>query len=84
MASVLITKDAQAAFNRLPLPIQRRMRGVFIRLAAWPQVSGAKPLRKELVGNYPIRTGDYRVVFRVDGPRVVVWKIGDCRDIYLD
>jgi mRNA-degrading endonuclease RelE of RelBE toxin-antitoxin system len=37
-----------------------------------------------LAGNFRIRTGDYRIVFRVVGDKVIVWKIGDRKDVYLD
>ena len=82
MAIVLITPEAQAQFQRLPLPIQRRVRDVFRRLERWPAVSGTKSLRGELAGSHRVRAGDYRVVFRVAGQTVTVWKIGDRRDVY--
>jgi mRNA-degrading endonuclease RelE of RelBE toxin-antitoxin system len=46
-------------------------------------VSGAKPLRHALAGRYRIRTGGYRVQFRVAGDEVIVEKIGD-RDGFYD
>jgi mRNA-degrading endonuclease RelE of RelBE toxin-antitoxin system len=82
MAEVTVTPHAQAQFERLPLPIQRRVREIFRRLQEWPDVSGAKPMHRELAGNHRIRTGGYRVVFRVTGDVVTVWKIGDRRDVY--
>ncbi|HYE19309.1 MAG TPA: type II toxin-antitoxin system RelE/ParE family toxin [Tepidisphaeraceae bacterium] len=82
MAEVVITPAAQEEFRRLPLPIQGRVREVFVRLQRWPDVSGAKALRGNLAGNFRIRTGDYRVVFRVRGETVIVWKIGYRGDIY--
>lgn len=82
MATVTITPEAQREFEELPLPIQRRVRDVFVRLTHWPRVSGVKPLRGALAGNYRIRTGDYRVVFRVRGTVVTVWKIGYRGDVY--
>jgi len=82
MIEVTVTVEAQAQFNRLPLPIQKRVRAVFQRLGDWPRVSGAKPMRRELAGNYRIRTGDFRVLFCVTGEVVKVWKIGDRRDVY--
>lgn len=82
MASVIITPSAQREFRALPLPIQGRVREVFARLRNWPNVSGVKALRGNLAGNYRIRTGDYRVVFRVQGSIVIVWKIGYRGDVY--
>ena len=39
-------------------------------LRAWPEVSGVRPLRGDLVGHFRLRTGDYRVQFRVEGETV--------------
>jgi len=36
------------------------------RLQQWPEVSGAKALRGALAGRYRLRTGDYRLPFRVE------------------
>jgi len=82
MAAVKYTSDALDQLTGLPLVIQRRVEDVVLRLAKWPQVSGAKPLRGNLKGNYRIRTGDYRVVFRILGEEVLIWKIGYRGDIY--
>jgi mRNA-degrading endonuclease RelE of RelBE toxin-antitoxin system len=53
------------------------------RLEQWPDVSGVKPLSGELAGCYRLRTGNYRVQFRVDGANVTVEKIGH-RDGFYD
>ncbi len=50
----------------------------------WPDVSGAKPLRGKLAGWYRVRTGDYRVQFRVEGAMVIVEKIGHRDRFYED
>jgi len=64
--------------------MQPRVDNIILRLARWPAVSGVKPLVGPLAGNFRIRTGDYRIVFRVSGDKVIVWKIGDRKDVYLD
>jgi len=84
MATVALTPDAAEQFASLPRGIQPRINQVILRLEDWPDVSGAKPLKGELAGNFRIRTGDYRVVFRVRGETVIVWRIGDRKDVYLD
>ena len=84
MATVALTPDAAQQFANLPRTIQPRVNQVILRLENWPDVSGAKPLRGDLAGNYRIRTGDYRIVFRVSGQTVIVWRIGDRKDVYLD
>ena len=60
------------------------MQKLLARLDQWPEVSGVKALRGELAGWYRVRTGDYRVRFRVEGELVIVGKIGHRKDIYDD
>jgi len=83
MTTVLISGEAREQFQKLPKSMKTRVQGVFERLADWPNVSGAKPLRHGLAGSYRIRTGSYRVQFQVSGDEVVVEKIGD-RDGFYD
>ncbi len=79
-----LTLEAVDQYGKLPRSIQPRIDNVILRLAQWPQVSGVKPLVGRLAGNFRIRTGDYRIVFKVSGDKVTVWKIGDRKDVYLD
>jgi mRNA-degrading endonuclease RelE of RelBE toxin-antitoxin system len=83
MATVLISGEAREQFEELPEGMKVRVQAIFERLEEWPDVSGAKPLRHGLAGRYRIRTGSYRVQFRVVGDEVVVEKIGD-RDGFYD
>jgi len=82
MAEVQFTPDAASDFQRLPTTIKARVRDVVARLAQWPDVSGAKPLRRGLKGTYRIRTGDYRVVFAVRSSTVIITRIDNRRDVY--
>lgn len=79
-----LTVEAAKQFDRLPRSIQPRIQNVILRLVDWPTVSGAKPLGGKLAGSFRVRTGDYRIVFRVRGDKLIVWKIGDRKDVYLD
>jgi mRNA-degrading endonuclease RelE of RelBE toxin-antitoxin system len=54
-----------------------------IRLADWPDVSGAKPLSGKLAGRFRLRTGDYRLQFRIEQGEVRVEQIGH-RDGFYD
>lgn len=76
MPNVVLEADAARELAELPKPIKAQMAELFARLADWPQVSGAKPLRAKLAGRYRMRTGDYRLQFRVDGGMVIVERIG--------
>jgi mRNA-degrading endonuclease RelE of RelBE toxin-antitoxin system len=83
MACVTLEVEAAEQFGRLPERIKSRVTGVIERLGYWPEVSGAKPLRAGLAKHYRIRTGDYRVQFRVRGNEVIVERIGH-RDRFYD
>jgi mRNA-degrading endonuclease RelE of RelBE toxin-antitoxin system len=49
-----------------------------------PAVSGVKALSGNLAGWYRLRTGDYRVRFRVEGDKIIVDKIGHRSEFYED
>jgi mRNA-degrading endonuclease RelE of RelBE toxin-antitoxin system len=66
MATVVLTPEAVNDIQSLPLRIIARMDGLIERLRHWPVVSGAKPLKGALAGKYRLRTGDYRLQFRVE------------------
>ncbi len=82
--TVIVTPEALKQADKLPRMIHGRVVRIVQRLAHWPEVSGAKPLRHELARRYRIRTGDYRVQFRVEGQTIVVEKIGHRDGFYED
>ena len=76
MAEVTLSAEAARELESLSNPIHGRVLKLLVRLQQWPRVSGAKPLTAGLAGRYRLRTGDYRVQFRVAGDVVTVEKIG--------
>ena len=70
------SQDVADEYGALPRLIKIRADAVLQRLAKWPDVSGAKPLRHSLVGHYRVRTGDYRIQFYVRDDAVIVEKVG--------
>jgi len=83
MATVTLTPEAAKGLEYLPLVIHSRVLSLLERLEKWPAVSGAKPLTGPLAGRFRLRTGDYRLQFRVEGQAVIVEKIGH-RDRFYD
>lgn len=73
-----------AQLEKLPSSMVGRIDRIVNRLKDWPNVSGVKPLAGGLQGNFRIRTGDYRIIFRLEGPRIVVWRVANRRDVYED
>lgn len=76
MAVVTYEPVAAHELQTLPIAIRGRIAGIVVRLEQWPAVSGAKPLRGNLAGHFRIRTGDYRVQFRVEGDEVIIERVG--------
>lgn len=76
MATVLFTPEAQEQADKSPRVIRVRLYRLAERLKAWPDVSGVKALKGALKGFYRIRTGDYRMQFRVEGEVVKIVKVG--------
>jgi len=82
--SVRLADDARDDFDALPSTVKGRVLSVFERLKQWPNVSGAKPMKGKLAGNFRIRTGDWRIVFRFASPEVIVVRIKHRREVYED
>jgi mRNA-degrading endonuclease RelE of RelBE toxin-antitoxin system len=84
MAIVELTPKAARQFDELQVKIRARVNRLRIRLTHWPDVSGAKRLSGKLSDCFRLRTGDYRLRFRVRGEKVIVDKIGHRKDFYDD
>jgi len=84
MVSVKLTPEALDQLAGLPRVIRERVGKLIERLERWPAVSGAKALSGNLAGFYRMRTGDYRLRFRVSGQTRIVDKIGHRSEFYED
>lgn len=82
MVKVVLTPEAERQMQKLPRVIRYRLHDVVDRLERWPDVSGAKPLRHKLKGYYRIRTGDFRVMFRIVGEELWIIRIEHRKDVY--
>ena len=82
MATVATTPEALEQLGRLPPEIVARVAKLYERLREWPNVSGAKPLSGALAGHWRLRTGAYRLQFRVEQQTVIVEKIGHRAKFY--
>jgi mRNA-degrading endonuclease RelE of RelBE toxin-antitoxin system len=82
MVNVLLSPQAQRQVDRLPSVMRARISRLIKRLAQWPEVSGAKALQGRLAGRFRLRTGDYRLQFRVEAESVIIEKIGHRAGVY--
>jgi len=81
--SVEFTTSALREFRALDLQIQRRITAKITDLCANPFPPGVKKLQGE-ADHYRVRVGDYRIIYRIDGHRVVIVivQIGHRREVY--
>jgi mRNA-degrading endonuclease RelE of RelBE toxin-antitoxin system len=82
MVDVNVSPEVQRQIDGLPKVIRARVWVLINRLRKWPEISGAKPLRGRLTGRYRLRTGDYRLQFRIEGREVVIEQIGHRAGFY--
>jgi mRNA-degrading endonuclease RelE of RelBE toxin-antitoxin system len=82
--TVQITSEALEQVEGLQEPIHARILAAVERLGNWPQVSGVMALRGRPTGCFRIRTGDYRVQFRLEGECLIVERVGHRDGFYED
>ncbi len=82
--SVLLSRQARRYFEAAPLPLARRLGGIFETLESSPMPPQSKSLKGTLKGLCRIRVGNIRVVYEVNEPNheVRIIKIGPRGDIY--
>lgn len=81
---VLIAPDAQDEVLGLPVTMRARLDAIITRLESWPKVSGAKPLRGAWKGHYRIRMGDWRVLFKIMRPNLIIVRVAHRSAVYED
>ena len=77
------TASASREFRALDRQLQRRITEKVTTLCVDPFPPGSKKLKVQ-ADHFRIRVSDYRVVYRVDGKRVVIVivRIGHRREVY--
>ncbi len=60
---------------------RRILRAIEHRLTAEPAYYG-EPLRHRLKGYWKLRVGDYRIIYRIVGQEVWIYRIGHRREVY--
>jgi mRNA-degrading endonuclease RelE of RelBE toxin-antitoxin system len=79
---IRITRIAEKQLYKLPKSMRARVDDLIDRLKKWPEVSGVKPLRGGLAGHYRLRTGDFRLQFRVVGKVIIIEQVGHREGFY--
>lgn len=84
MYRILYTQEAKTAIEALPLKKKRQIKDAVERIAENPEVG--KHLTQELKGLLSYRSGDYRVIYRIQHTEiiVVILTVGHRKDIYKE
>ena len=82
MFKVFYTKEAKTAIDKLPAKKKHQIRDAVERLAENPETG--KHLTGELKGLLSYRSGDYRIIYRIQHKEiiVVILTVGHRKDIY--
>ncbi len=75
-----VLKDDWPRIN--PGDRDRIRRAIEQRLTSEPSYYG-EPLRHRLKGFWKLRVGDYRVIYRIEGPQVWIIRIGHRKEVYV-
>ncbi len=78
---LLYTKRAAGDIERLDTLARKRLATKILLLQENP-VEKSKKLLHSTLGTYRYRVGDYRVIFDLDGRRVVILRVGHRKEIY--
>lgn len=78
---LVYTHRAIKEIDTLDTSVKQRIGKTLQRYEQNP-LAHAEPLKQSELGSYRFRIGDYRVVFDLEGPEIVVLRVGHRRDIY--
>ena len=78
---LVYTNRADKDIQKLPPEIKKRIGKALLKYEQDPQ-RFSETLRDTKLGSYRFRIGDYRVIFDLEGSKIVVLRVGHRRDIY--
>lgn len=82
MAHILLyTQSAVNDIHKLDIVAKKRIKKKLEEFADHP-LFHAKKLVHSLIGTYPWRVGDYRIVFDIEGKNIVILRVGRRKEIY--
>jgi len=80
--TVHLERRAERVLRRLPRDVLKRVDAVFLQLAVDPLPAGVVKLSGGTNGGWRVRVGDYRILYRIEGERIVIYHIRHRRDAY--
>ncbi len=84
MYSILYTKEAKTAIEKLSIKKKRQIKDAIERIASAPNIG--KHLTHELKGLISYRSGTYRIIYRIDHKKItiIILAIGHRKNIYKE
>ncbi len=81
MYKIVFTKRALRDLKKLDSNIKKRIGEKLQQYAAAP-FNYARKLKHLELGSYKFRIGDYRIIFDIDGDKIVILRLGHRNEIY--
>lgn len=78
---ILYTKSAFEDVKKLDTIVKKRIRKKIEKFSINP-IATAKKLINFSIGSYRWRIGNYRIVFDIQGNKIIILRIGHRREIY--
>ncbi len=78
---LIYTKSASKDIQKLDVVAKRKIKNKIEGYTQKP-LFYAKKLNKSALGDYRWRIGNYRVVFDLDGQKIVILRVGHRKEIY--
>lgn len=80
--TVHLERRAERELRRLPPEVIRRIDAMIYQLANNPRPDGVVKLSGQMDSGWRVRVGDYRILYRIEGRRVDIYRIRHRRDAY--
>jgi mRNA interferase RelE/StbE len=79
--NLVYTNSTCRDIDKLDCSVKSRLKLALERLALDPW-HNIEALRNSSLGSYRMRLGNYRVIFDIEGPDIVILRVGHRREIY--
>lgn len=80
--TIHLERRAERDLRRLPQGVIRRIDAILRQLAENPRPDGVVKLSGETNAGWRVRVRDYRILYRIEGGRIEVYRIRHRRDAY--
>ena len=79
--TLVYTQRAIRDIKKLEATVKKRIGKTLLRYQDNP-FKHAEPLFDSTLGSYRFRTGNYRIIFDVEGDKIIILRVGHRKEIY--